>query len=123
MIEGLVNDAYEPIIGLAVQGPSGQSREIDAVVDTGFNAFLSLPPSLVTELGLPFVTSTSAVLADGALVRFNVYNVTVLWDGQPRRVYAHMSDTTPLVGMQLFHGHSLYVEARDGGRVVIQAER
>ena len=121
MIEGLVNAAYEPIVKLAVQGPSGRGREIDAVVDTGFNAFLSLPPSLVTELELPFVTSTSAILGDGALVRFNVYDATVLWDGQPRRVYVHMSDTTPLVGMRLLHDHSLYVEVEDGGRVVIQA--
>ena len=117
----MVNAAYEPIVSLAVQGPPGPGREIEAVVDTGFNAFLSLPSSLVTELELPFVTSTSAFLADGTQVRFNVYDVTVLWDGQTRHVYVHMSDTTPLVGMRLLDSHSLNLEVESGGRVVIQA--
>ena len=30
------------------------------------------------------------------------------------------ADTTPLVGMRLLDGHSLYVEVEDGGRVVIE---
>ncbi len=120
MIEGVVNSAYEPIVRLVVQGPAGLIREVEAVVDTGFNAFLSLPSSLVTELELPFVTRTSAFLADGTLARFNVYYVTVLWDGQPRQVYVHMSDTTPLVGMALLDSHSLYVEVEDRGRVIIE---
>ncbi len=120
MIEGVVNSAYEPVVRLAVQGPSGQGREVDAVVDTGFNAFLSLPSSLVTELELPFVTRTSAFLADGTRVRFNVYYVTVLWDGQPRQVYVHMSDATPLLGMALLDSHNLNIDVEDRGRVAIE---
>ncbi len=121
MIQGVVNSAYEPIVRLAVQGPSGQGREVEAVVDTGFNAFLSLPSPLVTELGLPFVTRASAFLADGTQVRFDVYYVTVLWDGQPRQVYAHISDATPLIGMRLLDSHDLSIQVRSGGRVVIEA--
>ena len=122
MIQGVVNSAYEPIVRLAVQGPSGPGREVEAVVDTGFNAFLSLPSSLVTELGLPFVTRASAFLADGTQVRFDVYYVTVTWDGQPRHVYVHMSDTTPLIGMRLLDRHNLNIAVEDGGSVVIQAK-
>ena len=43
--EGVVNAAYEPVVTLAVQGPAGQTRETEAVVDTGYNGFLTLPPS------------------------------------------------------------------------------
>jgi predicted aspartyl protease len=50
VIEGVVHAAYEPVVTFAVQGPSGQSRDIDAVVDTGFNGFLTLPTALVAEL-------------------------------------------------------------------------
>ena len=53
MIEGLVNANYEPIISLPVQSPAGQAREIDVVIDTGYNGYLTLPPALVAELGLP----------------------------------------------------------------------
>ncbi len=121
MILGAVNDAYEAVISLTVQGPSGQSREVEAVIDTGFTGFLSLPSALATELGLPFLTYESAFLADGSLVRFSVHDATALWDGRPRRVYAHLSDATPLIGMRMLDDHDLSIQVRDGGRVVIQA--
>lgn len=54
MIAGVVNAAYEAVVTLAVQGPDGQTRDIDAVIDTGFGGFLTLPPALVAELGLPY---------------------------------------------------------------------
>ena len=66
MIEGVVNAAYEAVISLSLRGPSGQTREIDAVIDTGFNGFLTLPPALVAELGLPFLSHGGATLADGS---------------------------------------------------------
>ena len=65
MIQGVVNSVYEAVITLSVQGPEGQAREVDAVVDTGFTGFLTLPPALVAELGLPFETTGHATLADG----------------------------------------------------------
>ena len=120
MILGSVNDAYEAVISLIVQGPSGHSREVEAVIDTGFTGFLSLPSELATELGLPFLTYESALLADGSLVRFSVHDARTLWDGQSRRVYAHLSDTAPLIGMRMLDNHDLSIQVRDGGRVVIQ---
>ena len=120
MILGAVNDAYEAVISLTVQGPSGQSREVEAVIDTGFTGFLSLPSALATDLGLPFLTYESTFLADGSLVRFSVHDATALWDGRPRRVYTHLSDVTPLIGMRMLDDHDLSIQVRDGGRVVIQ---
>ncbi|MYA49505.1 MAG: hypothetical protein F4047_05615 [Caldilineaceae bacterium SB0670_bin_27] len=52
MIEGVVNAAYEAVITLPLQGPAGQTQEVEAVVDTGFNRFLTLPPEVVNELEL-----------------------------------------------------------------------
>ena len=88
MIKGVVNANYEPVISLSLQGPAGQKREIEAVVDTGFNGFLTLPPSLVSELGLPFRIRGAAMLANGSEETFGIYGVTMLWDGQPRYVNA-----------------------------------
>ena len=121
MIRGAVNAAYEPIVRLAVQGPSGQSREIEAVVDTGFNGYLTLPPGLVADLDLPLVGTGSGILADGSVVRFEVHYCTVPWDGQQRLIRVNVADTTPLVGMRLLDGHSLHMDVEDGGRVVIEA--
>ncbi len=122
MIQGSVNAAYEAVVTLAVRGPAGQTTEIDAVIDTGFTGVLTLPPALVSELGLPFVTRGRATLANGSEDFFDIYEVAVLWESQLRYVLADAADTTPLLGMALLDSHSLYVEVERGGRVVIQAK-
>ena len=121
MIEGAVSAAYEAALILTVQGPEGRAHEIEAVIDTGYNGFLTLPPVLMGELDLPFVTSGEATLADGSTVSFDIHMVTVHWDGQARHVEADAAETTPLVGMRLLVGHDLHVEVEEGGRVVIEA--
>lgn len=122
MIEGVVNSAHEAVVTLPIQGQAGQTLEVDVVVDTGFNRFLTLPPTIVTELGLALTGVNRVVLADGSEVNFPSYGATVLWDGETRDVVAYAADTTPLIGMALLDSHSLYVEVEDGGRVVIQAK-
>ena len=123
MIQGVVNADYEPVVRIVVQGPAGQSLEIEAVVDAGYNGYLTLPPTLATALGLHYVTSNPAFLADGSEIIFDVYSVSVLLNHRSLQVDAHMSDTTPLIGMRLLHDHSLNIDVRQGGRVVIQANR
>ena len=121
MIQGVVNAAYEAVVRLTVQGPLGQSQEIEAVVDTGYNGFLTLPPALVSELGLAYRDRGRAILADGSEVFFDIYDVFVVWDNSLRNTRASASDTTPLIGMALLHRHNLNINVEDGGRVVIQA--
>ena len=120
MITGVVNTDYEAVISLQVQGPSGQEREVHAVIDTGFNGFLTLPPVLVTALGLTRLSRGRAILANGLEDIFDIYGVTVLWDGQPRYIETDSVDTTPLVGMALLKGYDLHIQVVDSGRVVIQ---
>ena len=122
MIQGVVNAALEAVVSLSVQGPTGQTRNIDAVVDTGFSGLLTLPPALVSELGLAFDGIGWAFLADGTEARFDVHSAAILWDGEPRHIYVYAANATPLIGMRLLHSHSLYVEVESGGRVVIQAK-
>ena len=122
MIEGTVNAAYEAVVSLPLRGPSGQARDVDAVVDTGFTRFLTLPPAMIAELGLGFRGVNRVILADGSETTLEVYGVTVVWDGQLREVVAYASDTTPLIGMSLLHRHNLNVDVEDGGRVLIQAK-
>ena len=121
MIEGVVNAAYEAVVTLPLRGPEGQYREIDAVIDTGYNGFLTLPTPVVAELGLAFGGISRATLANGSVVAFDVYDVTVIWDGFARYVSANAADSTPLVGMSLLDMHDLSIRVRDGGRVLIQA--
>ena len=121
MIEGFVNANLEAVVTIPLLGPTGQTREVAAVVDTGFNGYLTLPPMLVADLGLPVVGDGEAILADGSEAAFGVYGVTVVWDGQPRYVEAAAVGIDGLVGMMLLDRHSLFVEFAGGGRVVVQA--
>ena len=120
MVEGVVNARLEAVVPFSLSGPLGRTRTIEAVVDTGFSEFLIIPTRLATELGLAFGGVTLMILADGEKQYFEYYNVTVMWDGRPRTVRAHVADGTPLIGMALLHGHSLHVEVVEGGRVAIQ---
>ena len=119
-MEGFVNANLEAVVPLSLRGPEGQAREVDAVIDTGYSGSLTLPPSLVAALGLPYVLSSRATLADDSEVGFSVHSVTALWDSRPRRIEADAVGSTPLIGMALMDDHSLYVEVKDGGRVAIQ---
>ena len=120
MIEGGVNANLEAVVILPLQDSSGQTREVEAVVDTGFNGYLTLPPMMMEDLELPVVGDGEAVLADGSEAAFDVYGVTVLWDGQPMYVETGAVGVDPLVGMALLDGHNLNIDVENGGRVLIQ---
>ena len=122
MIEGAVNARREAVVTLFLQGPAGQTREVDAVIDTGFTGNLTLPLTIVRELELPATPRVRTTLADGRRVRFRAYTVTVLWDGRPRQISALQVNTTPLVGMALLEWHNLNIDVERGGRVAIQAK-
>ena len=78
VIEGVVNAAHEAVIALHLQGPEGRTRDIEAVVDTGYSGFLTLPAVLVAELGLPFAYTGQAFLANDDEVSFDVHDVTAV---------------------------------------------
>ena len=120
MIQGTVNSAYEAVVTITLQGPDGRTQDVEAVVDTGYNGFLTLPPALVTSLGLPFANTGRVFLANDDEVRFNVHYVTVLWDGTPIHIQAAAIGSTPLIGMLLLDNHNLDIDIHPGGRILIQ---
>ena len=121
MITGIVNANREATIRLVVRGTEGQAHEIEAIIDTGFTGFLSMPSRLIVSLGLTWRGYAQAVRADGSLHRFEVYAATVIWDGQARTVETDAAETDPLVGMGLIYGQDLRIQCVDGGTVTIGA--
>ena len=121
MITGVVNTNREATIRLVTIGPRGHQQEIEAIIDTGFTGFLTLPPALVTALGLSWLCRQAGMLADGHVEFFDVYVATVIWDGQPRTVEVEAVDTEPLVGMSLLDQHALRIDVMHGGVVTITA--
>lgn len=120
MITGAVTADREAVIRLMVRGPVDQAQEIEAVVDTGFDGWFSLPPPMIALLGLEWRRRGRALLADGSESVFDIYEGTVVWDGRSRRVAVDEASTAPLVGMALLDGYELNVQVRSGGEVTIK---
>ena len=104
---------------LLVQDTAGGTRQIEVVIDTGFNGSLTLPFVLIAALGLPWLCRQQGLLADGSVQVFDVYTATVIWDGRPRTVEVECIEATPLVGMALLQGHELRIQVVSGGAVII----
>jgi clan AA aspartic protease len=115
--------ADEARIRLKVKGPRGRQREVEAVIDTGYTASLTLPPALITALGLRWRSVDRGMLADGSTCLFDGYEASVVWDGKVRPILVDEADTDPLVGMRLLRGHELDLPIRTNDRVTIKRLR
>ena len=119
MIAGKVTTDREAVIELQVAGPARQTRPVQAVIDTGYNGYLTLPSHLITALHLPFGGHRRAALADGSIVILDVYLATVVWHGRQQEVVASRADCAPLVGMSLLRGSRMTMDVIEDGDVVI----
>jgi clan AA aspartic protease len=119
MITGVVRGGRQATVRLRIRGTGGQEQDVEAVIDTGFTGSLTIPPSLITGLGLLRAGWGRAILADGSRITFDLYEATVIWDGQPLRVSAHEAATDALIGMKLLRASELRIQVVDGGDVTI----
>lgn len=117
MITGVVNAEFEPIIPLSICRSDGKIFTQDAIVDTGFNGWLSLPPDLINQLNLTWKRRGRAILGDGSECVFDVYKAVVVWDGIPLTIPVDEADSEPLVGMSLMEGYELKMQVFEGGCV------
>jgi clan AA aspartic protease len=103
-----------------VRGPRGRERSIEAVIDTGYNGWLTFPPRLIAALGLPWHSFGRATLADGSETSFNVYKGAIIWDRRVRTIIIGEADADPLLGMALLRGYELNMKVQSGGKVTIK---
>ena len=99
MISGVVNEQLEAVVSLQLRGPNGDVRMVDAIVDTGYDGYLTVAPRMVTELGLPLASTGRARLADGSVISLGIHNGTITGDGQALLLELDEADTTPLFAM------------------------
>ena len=119
MITGYINSERQIIIPFDVFSDNGQSTRIRPVMDTGFTDALTLPPDMIQRLNLPFRETAIFELGDGSTVTFNLYTVTIDWDGQMRTIPVLEAEGEPLVGMSLLYGYRLIADIVDGGQVFL----
>lgn len=119
MMAGTVTDTREIIIRLEVLTNEQSIVPLEAVVDTGFNGFLTLPATVLNTLGASSAGMHRAEMGDGRIVELDVFLVTVKWLDELREVLALQTDCIPLIGMSLLWGSRVTFDAQAGGAVLI----
>ncbi len=122
MINGVVKRS-EARIRLRIKGRGKREVEVNAIVDTGFTSWLTLPPTTIADLNLIWFGFDTALLGDGSTCSYDVYCAKIVWDGKLREILVDESDSEPLVGMRMLKGHRLSVDVRSRGPVTIKHMR
>ena len=112
---------------MLVRIPGNAAIEIECVVDTGFEGFLTLPPaaipvgivSRIAKLELPYLARIDANLADNSSIATNVYLATIFWNGMEREIAILAMGTRPLIGTALLEDYHLSIDFCNGGTVLV----
>ena len=117
MIRGAVNARHEAVVPLRVRGPAGAEFDVDAVLDTAFTGFLTLPAALISALNLTGQSQIATQLGDGTMRQLNAYDAEVEWGGAWLPVVVTEIEGTPLLSMGLLVRHEVFIEFVPGGVV------
>jgi clan AA aspartic protease len=99
--------------------PRRTPTEIECVIDTGFEGFLTLPANVVEDLKLPYLAPMSANLADNSRIVTSVYQGIILWNGVQRVVPVLTMGRRPLLGTALLEDFHLGIDFCEGGTVLV----
>lgn len=121
MITGTVNANGEAMLRIVVGDLGTQRRVVNAVIDTGYTDYLTLPPSTIASLNFPWRGSEKGILGDGSTQMFDVYSATIIWDGEFKTIKVNESDTDSLLGVGLLYGYEVCIQTINGGVVTIKA--
>jgi len=110
----------EAIIPVRLRGPHGLIESVQAVLDTGFNGWLTLSTDHIAKLGLTLREEGRYVLADGSVTTSRLFEGEMQWLGTWRRILVVEIDGDPLLGMATLGGCRLTLDAVENGRVEIR---
>ena len=110
MIRGFVNENDEPLVPITLL-LKNRPRRFQAVLDTGFNGYLSVPETVVQRSGWDFVGYEEYEIATGDRVRERVYLGEVIFDRQ--RLTTHVVTSRAediLIGTRLLLDKALHLD-------------
>jgi clan AA aspartic protease len=108
------------MVTIRVEGPYGAER-LDALVDTGFDGFLSLPQSVIFRLGLKRAGSILVQSANGSVSSGDSYVASVGWLAGPRQCISIVSSIEMTsIGTRLLDGSLVELDFRSARKVEIR---
>lgn len=120
MMTGTVTADREILLSLNLLAADGSNVSVQAMLDTGFNGFLTLPPALLQVMAAKPVGTRRAELGDGQVTELRAFAVTVVWHEVPRELLAIAAETTPVIGMSLLWGSRVSFHAQEDGAVTVE---
>jgi clan AA aspartic protease len=121
MIKGAVNSRFQVVVPFSIRSSANTMHDMEAQLDTGFTGALTLPPLVISALGLNWRSQTYSILANGQFHLFDIYNATIIWDGAPQTILVQAADDALLIGLELLKGFDLRVRFNVGGNAEIEA--
>ena len=102
-IDGRFSERREMLLDIQISNGAAAAplMRLSAVVDTGFEGFLALPPEIIRALGLVDKGNGRITLADGTERLIPTYDIAVLWNGHTLDGTAIELPGAPLAGMRL----------------------
>ena len=113
MIIGFVNESDEPVVEVKLD-LGKEKRAVNAVIDTGFNGYISVPRKLIDESNWDFLGIEEYELASGELMREKVFLGRIEIGMEKLAVFilsSNSSDT--LIGTKLLRNRLLIINFAD----------
>ena len=120
MMQGSVKDGRASL-PITFRLSSQPDFQIEFVVDTGFNDYLTLPPQAISAMNLPQYSNTSVRLADGTETMLSIHSATIVWGEIEIIVPVLAAGVKPLIGTALMDGHHLSIYFQIDGSVNLTA--
>jgi clan AA aspartic protease len=120
-LTGHINVRGDAVVPLRVLGEEAATEWVEAILDTGFEGHLLLPPDVIERLRLRSQGARPTMVGDGRVVNLRIYRARVDWDGYERDTQALMVHRSePLIGMSLLWNHDVRLNITEGGSVTIE---
>ncbi len=120
MIRGSISSDLVPRVPLRFLSETGHAREVQAVLDTGFNSELTVPRRFVDEFGMKPLGNVRMLLGDGSEHLCPTFEANIEWDGLPMVVVAEICELDVMVGMGQLRGSKVLLEVEPGGDLTIE---
>ena len=110
----------EARISVAVAGPSMEFREVEAVIDTGFSGWLTLPAAAVREMNLPAYRIQQMRIANNRTILMTTFRAVAQWQGRQIDILVYQTENPrPLLGTAMLEHCRLTVDMQEGGPVSV----